>query len=43
MGIHSGRSGPESMTLGCIRTTDEATATLHDLNATDPLNTATLK
>ena len=25
MGFHSGRSGPQSKTLGCIRTTDEAT------------------
>ena len=43
MGIHSGRSGPQSKTLGCIRTTDEATKFLLDLNQTDPLRTITVK
>ncbi len=42
MGIHSGRDGPESKTLGCIRTTDEATDKLRDLNRTDPLKTITV-
>ncbi|MGZ5008388.1 MAG: RHS repeat-associated core domain-containing protein, partial [Methylobacter sp.] len=39
MGIHSGRSGPQSKTLGCVRTTDEATKFLKNLNSTDPLKT----
>lgn len=37
MGIHSGRSGPQSKTLGCIRTTDGATDFLGDVNAVDPI------
>lgn len=43
MGIHSGRSGPQSKTLGCIRTTDEATEFLRKLNQIDPLRTITVK
>ncbi len=43
MGIHSGRSGPQSKTLGCVRTTDEATDFLRDLHGTDPLRTITVK
>jgi RHS repeat-associated protein len=43
MGIHSGRSGPQSKTLGCIRTTDDATDFLRNLHQTDPLNTITVK
>jgi len=43
MGIHSGRSGPQSKTQGCIRTTDDATKFLHDLNLTDPLSTITVQ
>jgi hypothetical protein len=43
MGIHSGRSGPQSITEGCIRTTDEATGFLRDINRTDPLKTITVK
>lgn len=43
MGIHSGRKGPQSKTLGCIRTTDDATAFLTGLNQTDPLKTITVK
>lgn len=39
MGIHSGRSGPQSKTLGCVRTTDEATDFLKNLNNIDPLKT----
>jgi RHS repeat-associated protein len=30
MGLHSGRSGPNSPTLGCVRTTDDATGYLVD-------------
>jgi uncharacterized protein RhaS with RHS repeats len=39
-GVHSGRAnrgGPKAKTLGCIRTTDEATAYLKQLNAVDPI------
>ncbi|HLA74959.1 MAG TPA: RHS repeat-associated core domain-containing protein [Gammaproteobacteria bacterium] len=32
MGIHSGRSGPQSKTEGCIRTTDDATELLDRLS-----------
>ena len=39
MGIHSGRSGPQSKTLGCIRTTDDATDFLRNLHQIDPLKT----
>jgi RHS repeat-associated protein len=37
MGVHSGREGPQSSTQGCIRTTDQGTETISNLNATDPL------
>jgi len=43
MGIHSGRKGPQSKTLGCVRTTDDATDFLKRLNQTDPLKTITVK
>lgn len=43
MGIHSGRNGPQSKTLGCVRTTDEATDFLRDLHANDPLRTIKVK
>ena len=39
-GVHSGRAnrgGPKAKTLGCIRTTDEATARLKQLSAVDPI------
>ena len=43
MGIHSGRKGPQSKTLGCVRTTDDATDFLKGLNQTDPLKMITVK
>lgn len=43
MGIHSGRRGPQSKTLGCVRSTDEATEFLRELNRTDPLRTITVQ
>ncbi len=43
MGIHSGRKGPQSKTLGCVHTTDDATDFLKGLNQTDPLKTITVK
>ena len=42
MGIHSGRSGPQSKTLGCVRTTDDATGFLFDLHGSDPLTAITV-
>ncbi len=43
MGVHSGRRGPQSPTHGCIRTTDQGTQDISDLNTTDPLTTITVK
>lgn len=43
MGIHSGRSGPQSKTLGCVRTTDEATEFLRKLHSIDPLQKITVQ
>ncbi len=43
MGVHSGRSGPQSKTEGCIRTTDDATDFLNKLNRVDPLQTITVQ
>lgn len=43
MGVHSGRSGPQSKTLGCVRTNDEATDFLRTLHETDPLKTLTVQ
>jgi hypothetical protein len=39
MGVHSGRSGPQSKTLGCVRTNEEGSAFIKDLHQTDPLKT----
>jgi RHS repeat-associated protein len=43
IGVHSGRSGPQSRTEGCIRTTDECTKTMLNLNSTDPLTNITVQ
>ncbi|MBI5748484.1 MAG: hypothetical protein HZA00_05105 [Nitrospinae bacterium] len=43
MGVHSGRQNPQSLTQGCIRTTDEATQTIKNLNTTDPLTSITVR
>lgn len=43
MGIHSGRSGPQSNTEGCVRTTDGATDFLRNVNRNDPLQTITVQ
>jgi len=43
MGVHSGRHGPQSPTRGCIRTTDQGTQDISDLNSTDQLTTITVK
>ncbi len=43
MGVHSGRRGPQSKTLGCIRTTDNATEFLSDLHSNDTIETITIK
>ncbi len=42
LGVHSGRSGPLSKTMGCIRTTDPATKLIDELNRMDPLQTLTI-
>ena len=42
MGVHSGRNGPESNTMGCIRTTDAATKAIGDLHKKDPLKSITV-
>jgi hypothetical protein len=51
MGVHSGREGvPDGLgrsgflhcTIGCIRTTDEATAQLVRTHAVDPINSITV-
>ncbi len=43
MGVHAGRNGPDLKTLGCIRTTNDATEFLKQLNSTDPLQTITVQ
>ena len=37
MGVHSGRRGPNSKTLGCVRTDDESMENLNKLHKEDPL------
>lgn len=43
MGVHSGRRGPKSKTLGCVRTTDSAMDSLNDLHSNDPIETITIR
>ena len=43
MGVHSGRKGPASKTLGCIRTTNKATKYLLELHKTDALTSIKVK
>lgn len=43
MGIHSGRNGPESRTMGCIRTTDDATEDLHKRTGGRQVGTVTVQ
>jgi RHS repeat-associated protein len=45
-GVHSGRAnkgGPQAKTKGCIRTIDDATEAIKNLNKKDPLKTLTVK
>ena len=42
IGVHSGRSGPQYRTNGCIRSTDAATSLINNLNSTDPLTSITV-
>ena len=43
MGVHSGRSGPESKTEGCIRTTDDCMGYISFINATyEPIRSITV-
>lgn len=37
LGIHSGRSGPTSLTNGCIRTTDDGMHQINGTHLSDPL------
>jgi len=37
MGLHAGRNGPDSPTLGCVRTTEGAMELLNNLHQTDPV------
>ena len=45
IGVHSGRAnasespGPQHLTMGCIRTTDDAMSAIRDLMRNDPLTT----
>lgn len=43
IGIHAGQKGPESRTHGCIRLSEENIQTLHEMDATDPLETITIQ
>lgn len=43
LGLHSGRHGPKSPTLGCIRTTDNCMKNLVDLVKQDPLTGITVQ
>jgi RHS repeat-associated protein len=43
MGIHSGRKGPTSPTLGCVRTNEDGMKELTDLNAVDPIKEFTVQ
>jgi RHS repeat-associated protein len=45
MGVHSGRSGPESKTLGCVRTTEEAMGFLRGYHFydNDPIESITIQ
>lgn len=42
MGVHSGRQGPSSNTMGCVRSTDEATRAIGNLHGVDPLTSITI-
>lgn len=42
MGVHSGRRGPGSPTLGCVRSTNDALEAISRLHATDPLTSITI-
>jgi len=44
MGFHSGRSGPQSKTLGCVRSTDDATGFLKNFTnqSRDPVTSITI-
>lgn len=43
MGVHAGRAGPQSVTGGCIRTTDGAMQRIQDLHRTDRLTQITVQ
>jgi hypothetical protein len=43
MGVHSGRQGPQSPTLGCVRTDDPCMGDLNDLHQKDPIKSITVR
>lgn len=43
VGVHSGRNGPESVTEGCVRTTDPCMELINELHKTDPLIGITIR
>ncbi len=43
IGIHGGRSGPESRTHGCIRVSDETDITLYEIHQADPITSITIR
>jgi hypothetical protein len=43
MGVHSGRRGPQSPTLGCIRTDDPCMLDLNGLHQKDPIKSITVR
>ena len=42
-GVHSGRSGPESKTAGCIRTCTDAMRVINKVAKSDPVHTVTVE
>lgn len=43
MGVHSGRQGPQSPTLGCVRTDDPCMLDLNQLHSKDPIKSITVQ
>lgn len=43
IGIHAGRTGPESRTHGCIRVSDETDRSLYDIHQSDPITSITIR
>ena len=43
MGVHSGRQGPQSPTLGCVRTDDPCMLDMNGLHQKDPIRSITVQ